>query len=94
MPDISVDLVERFYAILAIAAIGGMILLGTLRILAIQSDPALDAYATIARDGMRAISSASTRTSAKSTSGTQRSSRSTRTTRPTRARSRRPPPTD
>jgi len=49
MPDISVDLVERFYAILAIAAIGGMILLGTLRILAIQSDPALDAYATIAR---------------------------------------------
>ena len=49
MPDLSVDLVERFYAILAIAAIGGMILLGTLRILAIQSDPALDAYATIAR---------------------------------------------
>jgi disulfide bond formation protein DsbB len=51
MPDISVDLVERFYAILAIAAIGGMILLGTLRILAIQSDPALDAYATIATIG-------------------------------------------
>src|SRR6478672_5953109 len=49
MPDLSVDLVERFYAILAIAAIGGMILIGTLRILAIQSDPALDAYATIAR---------------------------------------------
>ena len=49
MPDISVDLVARFYAILAIAAMGGMILLGTLRILAIQSDPALDAYATIAR---------------------------------------------
>src|SRR4029079_19812463 len=33
----------------AIAWIGGMILIGTLRILAIQSDPALDAYATIAR---------------------------------------------
>jgi len=49
MPDLSVDLVERFYAILAIAAIGGMVILATLRILAIQSDPALDAYAAIAR---------------------------------------------
>jgi disulfide bond formation protein DsbB len=49
MPELTVDLVERFYAILAIAALGGMVILATLRILAIQSDPALDAYAAIAR---------------------------------------------
>ena len=49
MPDLSVDLVERFYAILAMAAIGAMVLLVTLRILAIPSDWALDAYAPIAR---------------------------------------------
>jgi disulfide bond formation protein DsbB len=45
----SVELVERFYAILAIAAIGAMIVVVALRVLAIRSDPALDAYATIAR---------------------------------------------
>jgi membrane protein YqaA with SNARE-associated domain len=49
MPDLSVDLVERFYAILAIAAIAFIVALGALRILALQSDPALDAYASIAR---------------------------------------------
>ena len=49
MPEISVDLVERFYAILAMAAIAFIALLGALRILALQSDPALDAYASIAR---------------------------------------------
>jgi disulfide bond formation protein DsbB len=45
----SVELVERFYAILAIAAIGAMLIIGALRLLAIRSDPALDAYAAIAR---------------------------------------------
>lgn len=49
MPDLTVDLVERFYAILAIVAIGAVVIVLLLRILAIQSDPALDAYAAIAR---------------------------------------------
>ncbi len=49
MPELTVDLVERFYAILAIAAIVGMVLVGALRFLAIGSDPALDAYAALAR---------------------------------------------
>ena len=49
MPELSVDLVERFYAILAMAAIGFIVILATLRILALQSDPALDGYAAIAR---------------------------------------------
>ena len=49
MPEISVDLVERFYAILAIAAITFIILVVLLRVLAIGSDPALDAYAAVAR---------------------------------------------
>lgn len=49
MPDLGVDLVERFYAILAIAAIAGMVLLVALRIVAIRSDSALDAYASVAR---------------------------------------------
>ena len=49
MPELSVDLVARFYAILAIAAILAIVVIVSLRILAIQSDPALDAYASIAR---------------------------------------------
>lgn len=49
MPDLTLDLVERFYAILAIAAIGGIAIVVTLRIVALRSDRALDAYATIAR---------------------------------------------
>lgn len=50
MSDVlDVDLVERFYAILAIAALGAMAILVTLRLLATQSDTALDAYASIAR---------------------------------------------
>jgi disulfide bond formation protein DsbB len=49
MPELTVDLVERFYAILAIAAIVGMVVVWGLRLLAIGSDPALDAYAAIAR---------------------------------------------
>jgi disulfide bond formation protein DsbB len=49
MRDPSVELVERFYAILAIAAVVAMVLIVLLRILAIRSDPALDAYARIAR---------------------------------------------
>jgi disulfide bond formation protein DsbB len=49
MPDIGVELVERFYAILAIVAIAAMVIVILLRVLAIQSDPALDAYAAFAR---------------------------------------------
>ncbi|HSL77933.1 MAG TPA: disulfide oxidoreductase [Candidatus Limnocylindrales bacterium] len=49
MPELTVDLVERFYAILAVVAIAGVVIVILLRILAIQSDPALDAYAAIAR---------------------------------------------
>ena len=49
MPELTVDLVERFYAILAIAAIVGMVVVGGLRFLAIGSDPALDAYAALVR---------------------------------------------
>ena len=49
MPELTVDLVERFYAFLAIAAIIGIVVVGGLRILAIGSDPALDAYAAVAR---------------------------------------------
>jgi disulfide bond formation protein DsbB len=49
MPELTVDLVERFYAILAIAAIVGMVVVWGLRVLAIGSDPALDAYAALAR---------------------------------------------
>jgi disulfide bond formation protein DsbB len=44
----SVDTVERFYAILAIAAIVGMLGLGAVRGLAVVSDRALDAWASIA----------------------------------------------
>lgn len=49
MPELTVELVERFYAILAVVAIAAMVIVILLRILAIQSDPALDAYAAIAR---------------------------------------------
>jgi disulfide bond formation protein DsbB len=49
MPELTVDLVERFYAILAIAAIVFMVVVWGLRFLAIGSDPALDAYAGLAR---------------------------------------------
>ena len=44
-----VETVERFYAILAIVAVAGMLLLGAVRVLAIASDAALDVYAGIAR---------------------------------------------
>jgi disulfide bond formation protein DsbB len=47
--SVSVELIERFYAILAIAAIGAMVVIVALRVLAVRSDPALDAYAAIAR---------------------------------------------
>lgn len=49
MPELTVDLVERFYAILAIAAIVFMVVVWGLRLLAIGSDRALDAYAGLAR---------------------------------------------
>jgi disulfide bond formation protein DsbB len=49
MPELTVDLVQRFYGILAIAAIAAMVVIVALRVLAIRSDPALDAYAAIAR---------------------------------------------
>jgi disulfide bond formation protein DsbB len=49
MPELTVDLVARFYAILAIAGIAGMLALGAVRLLAIGSDRALDAYAALAR---------------------------------------------
>ena len=49
MPELTVDLVERFYAILAMAAIVGMVVVAGLRVLAIRSDPALDGYAALAR---------------------------------------------
>jgi hypothetical protein len=48
-PDLDVDLVERFYGILAIVAIAAMVFLVALRVLAVRSDRALDAYARIAR---------------------------------------------
>jgi disulfide bond formation protein DsbB len=49
MPELTVDLVERFYAILAVAAIVFMVVVWGLRFLAVGSDPALDAYAGLAR---------------------------------------------
>jgi len=49
MPDLTVDLVERFYAILAMLAIVFIVIVTTVRILAVGSDPALDVYASIAR---------------------------------------------
>jgi disulfide bond formation protein DsbB len=49
MPEITVDTVERFYGILAMVAIGVIIIIGGLRFLAIGSDGALDAYAALAR---------------------------------------------
>lgn len=49
MPDITVDTVERFYGILAMVAIGAIVIVGGLRFLAVGSDGALDAYAALAR---------------------------------------------
>jgi disulfide bond formation protein DsbB len=49
MPELTPDLVERFYGILAIAAITAILIVIALRVLAIKSDPALDAYAAVAR---------------------------------------------
>jgi disulfide bond formation protein DsbB len=49
MPELTVDVVERFYAILAIGAIAAIVAVWGLRLLAIRSDPALDAYAALAR---------------------------------------------
>jgi Disulfide bond formation protein DsbB len=49
VPDITVEAVARFYAILALVAIGVMAVIGGLRVLAIGSDRALDAYAALAR---------------------------------------------
>ena len=49
MTELTVDVVERFYAILAIAGIAAMVVIWGLRVLAIGSDPALDAYAAITR---------------------------------------------
>lgn len=49
MPEITADIVARFYAILALVAIGAMVVVGGLRVLGIWSDGALDGYAAIAR---------------------------------------------
>jgi hypothetical protein len=49
MPELTVDVVERFYALLAIAAIAGIVVLWGLRLLAISSDRAFDAYSALAR---------------------------------------------
>jgi Disulfide bond formation protein DsbB len=49
VPEITVEIVQRFYAILALVAIGAIVIVGGLRVLAIWSDRALDAYASIAR---------------------------------------------
>jgi Disulfide bond formation protein DsbB len=49
MPELTVDVVERFYAILAIAAIAGMVAVWGLRLLAFGSDPARNAYAALTR---------------------------------------------
>jgi disulfide bond formation protein DsbB len=49
VPDITADVVARFYAILALVAIGAMVIVSGLRVLAVGSDRALDAYAALAR---------------------------------------------
>jgi disulfide bond formation protein DsbB len=49
VPEISVETVQRFYAILALVAIGVIAIVGGLRVIAIVSDRALDAYAALAR---------------------------------------------
>jgi disulfide bond formation protein DsbB len=49
MPDISPEVVERFYGVLAMVAIAVIVVIVGLRILAIGSDGALDAYAGLAR---------------------------------------------
>jgi hypothetical protein len=49
MPEITVETVARFYAILALVGIGAMVVVGSLRVIANWSDRALDAYAALAR---------------------------------------------
>jgi disulfide bond formation protein DsbB len=49
MPEITVETVTRFYAILALVAVGVIVIVGGLRIISIVSDRALDAYAALAR---------------------------------------------
>ena len=49
MPDITPEVVERFYGVLALLAIAAIVVVGGLRFLAIGSDGALDAYAGLAR---------------------------------------------
>jgi disulfide bond formation protein DsbB len=45
----TVGSVQLFYGVLAVAAIGGMVLLGAMRLFALTSDAALYAYAGVAR---------------------------------------------
>jgi disulfide bond formation protein DsbB len=49
LPELTVETVQRFYAILALVAIGFVVIIGAVRLLAIGSDRALDAYAALAR---------------------------------------------
>jgi hypothetical protein len=49
LPEISVETVARFYAILALVAIGAMVIVVGMRALGIWSDRALDGYAALAR---------------------------------------------
>lgn len=49
MPEVTPEIVERFYGVLAILAIVAIVVIGGLRFLAIGSDGALDAYAGLAR---------------------------------------------
>ena len=49
VPELTGETVERFYGILAVVAIGVLVIVGGLRFLAIGSDRALDAYAALAR---------------------------------------------
>jgi len=49
MPEVTPEIVERFYGVLAILAVAGMAVIAGLRFLAIGSDGALDAYAGLAR---------------------------------------------
>jgi hypothetical protein len=49
VPEITAEVVARFYAILALVAIGVMAIIAGLRVFAIWSDRALDAYAGLVR---------------------------------------------
>ena len=49
MPEVTPEIVERFYGVLAILAITAMVVIAGLRFLAIGSDGALDAYEGLAR---------------------------------------------